>query len=154
MSGELHLYTAAEVAAVLRMNPQVIQRKLQSGEIPGYRIGREWRVERDQLEAWLESRSNQREANRDGTAPFFERDGRLKAVPAARKKRDVVMKRLAEAFDWERTYKEGEVNAVLRQFNDDVATLRRELVMTKHLVRTKDGIYKKAGPKDVILRRA
>ena len=33
------------------------------------------------------------------------------------------------------------------------ATLRRELVMTKHLVRTKDGIYKKRGPTDVLLRR-
>ena len=155
MSGdELHLYTAAEVADLLRMNLQVVQRKLQSGEIPGYRIGREWRIGRDQLESWLESRSNQRPANRDGTAPFFERDGRLKAMPAQRKKRDLVLARLAESFEWERTYKESEVNAILRAFNPDVATLRRELVMTKHLVRTTDGIYKKAGPKDLVLRRA
>ncbi len=154
MSGELHLYTAAEVADLLRMNVQVVQRKLQSGEIPGYRIGRDWRIERKQLEAWLEDHSNQRVANRDGTAPFFERDGRLKALPAPRKKRDLVLAKLANAFDWERTYKEAEVNAVLRHFHDDVATLRRELVMTKHLVRTRDGIYKKAGPKDVLLRRS
>ena len=154
MSGELHLYTAAEVADLLRMNLQVVQRKLQAGEIPGYRIGREWRIERDQLLAWLETRSNQRLANRDGTAPFFEKDGRLKAMPAQRKKRDVVLQRLAEEFEWERTYKESEVNAVLRRFNADVATLRRELVMGKHLIRTADGIYKKAGPKEVVLRRA
>jgi excisionase family DNA binding protein len=154
MSADLHLYTAAEVADLLRLNHQVVQRKLQSGEIPGYRIGREWRIERAQLEAWLESHSNQRTANRDGTAPFFDRDGRLKALPAPMKKRLAVLEKLAESFAPERTYKEAEVNAVLRRFNDDVATLRRELVSAKHLVRTTNGIYKKAGPKDVVLRRA
>ncbi len=153
MPGDIRLYTSAEVADVLRLNPQVVQRKLQAGDIPGYRIGREWRVDREELRQWLESRSNQRPANRDGTAQFFERDGRLKALPAARKKRDLVLAQLAESFDWERTYTEREVNAVLRRFNADVATLRRELVMTKQLVRTTDGIYKKAGPKDVVLRR-
>jgi excisionase family DNA binding protein len=153
MSAELHLYTAAEVADLLRMNLQVIQRKLQSGEIPGYRIGREWRVEREQLQSWLDAHSNQRPANRDGVAQFFNNDGRLKALPAPRKKRDLVLAQIAEAFDWERTYKEAEVNEVLRRFHDDVATLRRELVMTKHLVRTTDGIYKKRGPTDVLLRR-
>jgi excisionase family DNA binding protein len=53
-------YTSAEVADLLRMNHQVVQRKLQAGEIPAYRIGREWRVERAQLMEWLESHSNRR----------------------------------------------------------------------------------------------
>src|SRR5438552_3259688 len=48
------LYTAAEVAEILRLHPQVVQRKLQAGEIPGYRIGREWRVGEQQLKDWLE----------------------------------------------------------------------------------------------------
>ena len=144
MSGELRLYTAAEVADLLRMNHQVIQRKLQAGEIPGYRIGREWRVEHDQLVGWLDTHSNQRAANRDGTAPFFDRDGHLTSIPASRKKRDAVLARLAAEFEPQRAYKEAEVNAILRRFHDDVAYLRRELIATKHLVRTRDGIYKKA----------
>lgn len=57
---ELVLYTPAEVAEILRMNLQVVQRKLQAGEIPAYRIGRGWRIERSQLMRWLEERSNQR----------------------------------------------------------------------------------------------
>ena len=52
------------------------------------------------------------------------------------------------------SYAERDVNAVLRRFHDDVATLRRELVMNKLLVRTTNGVYKKTGPTDVILRRA
>src|SRR4051812_36576012 len=59
---DLVLYTANEVADLLRLHHQVVQRKLQAGEIPGYRIGREWRVERTQLLAWLEQHSNQQPA--------------------------------------------------------------------------------------------
>ena len=37
---ELKFYTSAEVADILKMNPQVIARKLQGGEMEGYKIGR------------------------------------------------------------------------------------------------------------------
>ena len=57
---QIVLYTAGEVAELLRLNHQVVQRKLQAGDIPGYRIGREWRVEQSQLMDWLEKHSNQR----------------------------------------------------------------------------------------------
>ena len=150
MTTDLTLYTAAEVADVLRLNHQVVQRKLQSGEIPGYRIGKEWRVEKSQLLEWLEDHSNRRDHLTD---PFFNRDGRLKAIPASHTKRDAVLKRLITEFDQNRTYKEAEVNATLRRFHDDVATLRREMVSAGLLVRTTRGIYKRTGPKDLILRR-
>src|SRR5438067_3999782 len=143
MSGEIHLYTAAEAADVLRLNPQVVQRKLQAGEIPGYRIGREWRVDRDQLRAWLESRSN----TRDETDNWFTADGRLKRLPAQRAKREKVLQRLARAIERDRVYREAELNKVLRQFHDDVASIRRELVAAKLLIRSTDGVYKRTGPR-------
>jgi excisionase family DNA binding protein len=147
MSGEIHLYTAAEVADVLRLNPQVVQRKLQSGEIPGYRIGREWRVDREQLRSWLEERSN----TRDETANWFTPDGRLKRLPAQRAKRDKVLQRLAQSVEPGRTYKEAELNTVLRRFHDDVAAVRRELVAAKLLIRSTDGVYKRTGPREAAL---
>jgi excisionase family DNA binding protein len=150
MSGELHLYTAAEVAEVLRLNQQVVQRKLQAGEIPGYRIGREWRVDREQLRGWLESRSNQR----NETDNWFTPDGRLKRLPAQRAKRDKVLRRIAQSIEPHRTYRERDLNAVLRSFHDDVAALRRELVATKLLVRTTDGIYKRTGPREAAIPNA
>ncbi len=150
MSGEIHLYTAAEVADVLRLNPQVVQRKLQAGDIPGYRIGREWRVEREQLREWLEARSNRR----DETAQWFTPDGRLKRLPAQRAKREKVLLRLVQSVEPHRTYKERELNVVLRAFHDDVAALRRELVATKLLVRTPDGVYKRTGPRDAAIPNA
>src|SRR6266700_5124951 len=127
---ELAFYTSAEVAQLLRLNPQVVQRKLQAGAIPGYRIGREWRVEQGQLLSWLEQHSNQRVQTPDARVveSFFTGEGRLRAIPAQRTKREIVLQRLAAAFEPDHTYGEREVNTILRRFHDDVATLRRELV--------------------------
>lgn len=142
------LYTAAEVAEILRLHHQVVQRKLQAGDLPGYRIGREWRVERGALLEWLERHSNQRMA-RTATAraaeAWFDEDGRLRSIPTHRSKREVVLRRIADVVEADRTYTERELNAVLRKFHEDVAYIRRELVGMRLLVRTPDGIYKRAG---------
>lgn len=55
-------------------------------------------------------------------------DGKLKTIPVQRKKRDVILRHLAQQFEPARTYSEREVNTLLVAFHDDVATLRRELV--------------------------
>jgi excisionase family DNA binding protein len=139
----LTFYTTAEVAELLRLNPQVVARKIAGGEIPAYRIGREWRVERDQLLEWLEKHSNQRTADEKTLSNFFDKTGRLKALPAQHRKREIVLRRLVQEFEPERTYKEREVNAILRRYHDDVASLRRELVAWRMLVRSA-GIYRRA----------
>lgn len=58
---------------------------------------------------------------------FF--DGqRLRQIPASRKKRVVVLRHLVRGFDPDQSYPEKEVNTILREAHEDVATLRRELV--------------------------
>lgn len=70
---------------------------------------------------------------------FF--DGlRLRQIPAARKKRVVVLRHLLRRFDPERSYQEREVNAILRESHEDVATLRRELV-DYGFMRRETGVY-------------
>jgi excisionase family DNA binding protein len=140
MAEELYFYTSVEVAALLRLNVQVVQRKLQAGEIPGYRIGKEWRVERAQLLEWLGRHSNQRV--RPLSDRWFEPSGRLKALPAQRAKRRAVLERVAEHFDPGRSYKEPEVNRLLRGVFDDVAYLRREFV-AEDLVNRNGGVYRR-----------
>ena len=150
MSGMV-LYTASEVADLLRLNHQVVQRKLQAGEIPGYRIGRDWRVEQSQLMDWLEKHSNQRRTTTPAgkvLRAFLDEDGRLRSIPASRAKRAVILEHLAGQLESGRTYREPELNAVLRRFHDDVATLRRELVGAKLVVRTTGGVYKLAARSD------
>jgi hypothetical protein len=71
---------------------------------------------------------------------FF--DGpRLRQIPASRKKRVIVLRRLLERFAPGRSYPESEVNELLREAHDDVATLRRELVDYGFMVRDR-GIYR------------
>jgi hypothetical protein len=73
---------------------------------------------------------------------FFEGQ-RLRQIPASRKKRVIVLRRLLERFAPERNYPESEVNELLREAHEDVATLRRELVDYGFMVRDR-GIYRVA----------
>ncbi len=50
--------TTAELAEKLKMNVQVITRKVQSGEIEAYKLGKDWRIPEHAVFAWLESHSN------------------------------------------------------------------------------------------------
>jgi len=128
--------TAAEVAETLKLHPQVVARKLQSGEIPGYKIGKDWRVADRELASWLAERSNQRRlTERQKTERSFFRDGRLVEIPAQRKKRRFILERLLAEFDTTKVYTEPEVNATLGRFHPDVCTLRREFITEKMMVR-------------------
>jgi hypothetical protein len=60
-------------------------------------------------------------------ADFLE-NGRLKAIPRQRKKREVILQHLARQFEAGRAYTEVEVNEVLERYHEDVATLRREMI--------------------------
>jgi hypothetical protein len=71
---------------------------------------------------------------------YLESDGRLRLIPAARKKRYPVLAWLANHFDFDRRYREAEVNQILQTRHWDSATLRRELVGYRMLTREK-GMY-------------
>jgi hypothetical protein len=59
---------------------------------------------------------------------FLSEDGTLKTIPAQQKKRDVILRFLAEQFDTGRMYGETEVNEILARYHADVASLRRYLI--------------------------
>jgi hypothetical protein len=61
-------------------------------------------------------------------ATFVDGRGQLTAIPASRRKRQIVLRWLAEQFDEQRRYRETEVNALIQRRHWDCATLRRELV--------------------------
>lgn len=145
-NNSLKLYTSTEVAEVLRMNPQVITRKLQAGEIPGYKIGKDWRVSEQHLLQFLETLSNQRVKN-PGQAVLdaFFQDGKLKSIPATRSKRLVVLRHLVSKLDAGKVYQESEINEFLKNVHSDYCTLRREFIMNKLMVR-KNGKYKVIAP--------
>lgn len=68
---------------------------------------------------------------------YFAR-GRLKSFPTQLKKRQVILRHVANQFEIGKRYSEKRVNEILKSFYSDYATLRRELVAFKYL--TQNGI--------------
>ena len=139
----LKFFTSAEIAEILKMNPQVIARKLQAGDMEGYKIGKDWRVSEAQLMKFLERHSNKKgpESAADKTLRTFFAEGKLVSIPTSRGKRLHVLKHLVAKLEPQRVYTEGEINEFLKQYHSDVCTLRREFVMNRLMVR-KAGKYK------------
>lgn len=59
---------------------------------------------------------------------FFEY-GKLKNIPAQRKKRLIILDEIASRFESGKRYPEREVNLLISEFFDDFCTLRRELIV-------------------------
>ena len=66
-------------------------------------------------------------------------DGRLKTIPAQRKKLQVVMHRIAQDFAPGTRYSEKEVNNILKRYHEDTASLRRELISMRLMARESAG---------------
>jgi len=72
-------------------------------------------------------------------ATFFHR-GRLVSIPAQLKKRQIVLEKIAEAFEPNRQYSEHDVNIILVDYHDDIAALQSGLVEFGFMERI-NGIY-------------
>lgn len=61
---------------------------------------------------------------------FFEY-GKLKSIPAQRKKERIILEEIAKAFEPGRIYTEREVNIIIADFHDDFCTIRRDMIGEK-----------------------
>ena len=50
---ETPILVIPEVAEILRLHPVTVSRMRRRGELPGFKLGAEWRVRRAELEAWM-----------------------------------------------------------------------------------------------------
>jgi biotin operon repressor len=69
-------------------------------------------------------------------------DGRLKIIPAQRKKREVVLRHILKQFEPGMHYTERQVNDILVRFHEDTATLRREMISYKMMDRAEGKYWK------------
>lgn len=74
-------------------------------------------------------------------------DGRLRVIPAQRKKREVVLRFILNEFQPEVRYTEKQVNDILIRFHEDTATLRRELIAYKLMGRAEGEYWRIADQK-------
>lgn len=79
----------------------------------------------------------------------FFKHGRLIQIPTQVKKQRIIVEKIVEEFEPDRVYPEREVNHILLDFHEDVATLRRSLISFK-LMEREAGIYKRVIPEPKI----
>ncbi|MCM3705831.1 MULTISPECIES: DUF2087 domain-containing protein [Cytobacillus] len=71
---------------------------------------------------------------------FFTRDGKLKNIPAQRKKKLMVFEHLIKGLKMGKKYEEKELNEYIKQYHEDYATIRREFIINHYMYR-ENGIY-------------
>ena len=70
---------------------------------------------------------------------FFEY-GKLKTIPAQRKKQRICLEEIAKAFEVNKEYDEKEVNEIILKFHDDFCTIRRDMI-SEHIMEREGNIY-------------
>lgn len=90
----------------------------------------------DEANAWI-GELDMDKAERKVISDYVQ-DGRLKQIPTKQKKLLVILRWLAGQFEPEKRYTETEVNNILRQYHEDYASLRRELI-DFHLLKRESG---------------
>ena len=78
--------------------------------------------------------------NEDILQNFLLPDGRLKTIPAQRKKKLIIFEHILAEFKLGVKYSEKEINEHIKKFHDDYATIRREFIIN-HYMNRENGIY-------------
>jgi excisionase family DNA binding protein len=143
---DTEFFTTAELAKKLKMNVQVITRKVQAGEIEAFKIGKDWRIPERAVFEWLERNSNRRQ--KDGqekkarVVTRFVKNERIEALPSKRFERKYLLEYILAQFEPNRDYSEDEVNRLIARYYDDFATVRREFV-AENMMDRDNGSYRR-----------
>lgn len=78
---------------------------------------------------------------------FINSDGTLKQIPSQRKKKNVILAYLIRDLHQGKTYKERDLNEYIKNYHEDYATIRRELIM-QHFMYRQNGEYE-LNPKEM-----
>lgn len=94
-------------------------------------------------EAELQTRREQ--AYRQKVIDAFFEYGKLKSIPAQRKKERIVLEEILKAFQPDRIYSEREVNIIIADYHDDFCTIRRDMISEKLMNRDERGYWRENG---------
>ena len=132
-------FTTNELAEKLKMNQQVITRKVQSGEIAAYKIGKDWRIPEESVFAWLQTRSNQQDVSPLDAQSQAVATNRLKNIEATKVAKVSAEPHLLEyilaQFDPDRDYSLQEIDRIIGRYHTDPSTIRDALVSNTMLRR-------------------
>jgi hypothetical protein len=86
-----------------------------------------------------EAKEEKQEDVRKVLKNFLNADGTIKQIPQEGKKLLVILNYILDAFAFDETYTEKEVNTILRRFHVDTASLRRAFIDYGFLARESNG---------------
>ncbi len=132
-----HLAKLTEVGLLKSEKDQYYQMYSLVGDVLKKPLGEIVHLPQPGLDAEVEE-----DAYRQKVLKTFFKHGLLVQFPTQLKKRLVILEKLLEEFEPERTYTELEVNQILVEFNEDVASLRRGMISNGLMEREK-GIYRR-----------
>lgn len=101
--------------------------------------------------AEVEGAASERKTLRD----YFDQSDppRLREIPVQRRKRQIILRWLADQFEWERDYSEREVNTIIKRHHNDTAYVRRELVGERLMARDHGRYWRSEPPSEETLSR-
>lgn len=85
--------------------------------------------------------SNEEKYRKEVLSHFFQY-GRLTQIPTQRKKREIVLLEIAQAFETDRKYDEKEVNEIIHRFHEDHCTIRREMIAFGIMTRERETYWR------------
>ncbi len=90
-----------------------------------------------------EEEARQREeAYRRKVLDAFLEDGQLRSIPVQRKKKLIILQKIAESIEPGRVYDEAAISGIIERFHPDYCTLRRDMISEGILVR-ENGQYRR-----------
>lgn len=89
----------------------------------------------------IDEQTQREAAYREKVIKTFFEYGRLKSIPAQRKKQRICLEEIAKAFEADKEYEEKEVNEIILRFHEDFCTIRRDLIC-EHIMERDGCIYK------------
>lgn len=142
--------TTTELAEKLKMNVQVITRKVQAGEIYAYKIGKDWRIPEQAVYTWLETHSNKKpsssaKTNKQVTKLVSRKQqfvSKPKEPPRAKSTRKHFLEYILAQLEPNKLYGEDEINRIISRFDSNFAEVRNEFI-SERMVDLVDGQYRR-----------
>jgi len=139
-------FTTSELADKLKMNVQVITRKVQAGEITAYKIGKDWRIPEQSVFDWLEQRSNKngrpKASARRNVRLVKQTEGKTITPPSRRTKRTYLLEYILAQVEPNKAYGEDDLDRLIGRYDSEPSAVRDELV-SEGMIEAVDGKYRR-----------
>ena len=137
-------FTTAELAKKLKMNVQVITRKVQSGEIRAYKIGKEWRIPEPSVYEWLEANANSPNRSEKSVITYRSRKTSTGStrLQSGHKQQQHLLEYILAQLEPNRLYREDEIDSLIGRHHDDPGAGRRDLI-THRMLEKKNDLYRR-----------